>query len=64
MRRRDLIISEDPQMAAALEQFDRGDRSGVDKLLKQGVLNRRSSLDLMEQLRCLLGRLQLRSKRL
>lgn len=50
MRRRDLIISEDPQMAAALEQFDRGDRSGVDKLLKQGVLNRRSSLDLMEQL--------------
>lgn len=44
---KDLIISEDEALADALARYERGDKEPIKNLLREGVLNRKSSLDLL-----------------
>ena len=44
---KDLIISGDEALADALSRYERGDKEPIKHLLREGVLNRKSSLDLL-----------------
>jgi hypothetical protein len=44
---KDLIISGDEALADALSRYERGDKEPIKNLLREGVLNRKSSLDLL-----------------
>ena len=44
---KDLIISGDETLAEALSRYERGDKEPFQKLLQSGLLNRKSSLDLL-----------------
>jgi hypothetical protein len=44
---KDLIISGDETLADALSRYERGDKEPIKNLLREGVLNRKSSLDLL-----------------
>ena len=46
----DLIISGDESLQSALDHYEHGDPSYLEALMERGVLNRRSSLDLLEDL--------------
>lgn len=47
---KDLIISGDEALQKALEKFDAGDSSSLEALLDSGALNRKSSIDLLDDL--------------
>jgi hypothetical protein len=47
---KDLIISGDEALQKALEKFDAGDASSLEALLDSGALNRKSSVDLLDDL--------------
>lgn len=47
---KDLIISGDPALAEALEAYERGEKGPIKRYLASGVLNRRSSIDLVAEL--------------
>jgi hypothetical protein len=47
---KDLIISNDPNMAEALEAYERGNRGPIKAYLNSGAMNRRSSIDLVAEL--------------
>lgn len=44
---KDLIISGDEALADALTRYERGDKEPIKLLVREGVLNRKSSLDLL-----------------
>lgn len=46
----DLIISGDEALQKALEKFDAGDSSTLEAMLDSGALNRKSSIDLLDDL--------------
>lgn len=47
---KDLIISGDEALQKALEKFDAGDPSSLEAMLDSGALNRKSSIDLLDDL--------------
>ena len=47
---KDLIISGEEALQSALESYERGDTFRLEALMERGLLNRRSSLDLLEEL--------------
>lgn len=47
---KDMIISGDQRLTDALEKYERGDLSGLQSLMQDGKLDRRSSLDLVADL--------------
>ena len=47
---KDLIISGEEALQSALESYERGDTFKLEALMERGLLNRRSSLDLLEEL--------------
>uniref|UniRef100_K3W9P4 CCT domain-containing protein n=1 Tax=Globisporangium ultimum (strain ATCC 200006 / CBS 805.95 / DAOM BR144) TaxID=431595 RepID=K3W9P4_GLOUD len=47
---KDLIISGDEALQKALEKFDAGDSSTLEAMLDSGALNRKSSVDLLDDL--------------
>ncbi|TYZ65360.1 hypothetical protein PybrP1_012684 [[Pythium] brassicae (nom. inval.)] len=47
---KDLIISGDEALQKALEKFDAGDSSTLEAMLDSGALNRKSSIDLLDDL--------------
>ena len=44
---KDLIIAGDEKLSDALARYERGDKEPIKSLLREGVLNRKSSLDLL-----------------
>ncbi|CAM9198067.1 unnamed protein product [Sphacelaria rigidula] len=47
---KDLIISGDSALQAALDLYDRGDASQLEAMMERGLLDRRDSLDLLQDL--------------
>ncbi|CAM9884140.1 unnamed protein product, partial [Phaeothamnion confervicola] len=47
---KDLIICGDAELQTALDAYERGDPSGLEALMQRGLLNRRDSLDLLQDL--------------
>lgn len=47
---KDLIISGDERLQTALDRFESGDTSELEVLMQNGVLNKRGSMDLLEDL--------------
>lgn len=47
---KDLIISGNEELKDALENFENGDSSALEALMDSGILNRKASLDLLEDL--------------
>ncbi|KAG5189872.1 hypothetical protein JKP88DRAFT_135457, partial [Tribonema minus] len=47
---KDLIISGDSALQAALDRYEGGDPSQLVSLMQRGLLNRRDSLDLLQDL--------------